>query len=40
MRLKLVAWFAAAEVRSWQRCLVDATANKVRVMRPPKGDDE
>lgn len=35
----LVAWFATAEARTWERCFVVATANKVRVMRPPTGGD-
>ena len=30
----LVAWFSAPDVRTWKRCLVVATPNKVRVMRP------
>jgi len=35
----LAAWFASAEARSWERCFVVATANKVRVLRPPRQDD-
>ncbi|MBI2394578.1 MAG: DUF5615 family PIN-like protein [Deltaproteobacteria bacterium] len=30
----LVAWFAAPDARTWQRCFVVATPNKVRVVRP------
>jgi predicted nuclease of predicted toxin-antitoxin system len=31
----LVAWFSAPDVRSWKRCFVVATPNKVRVIKPP-----
>ena len=31
----LVAGFSTAEARSWSRCFVVITANKVRVLRPP-----
>jgi len=30
----LVSWFAAADVKSWKRCFVVVTQNKVRVLRP------
>jgi predicted nuclease of predicted toxin-antitoxin system len=30
----LVGWFSTPDARSWARCLVVATSNKVRVMRP------
>ena len=32
----LVAWFQAGDSRSWERCFVVATPNKVRVLRPPR----
>jgi hypothetical protein len=35
----LVAWFSTAESRTWERCFVVATLNKVRFLRPAeKGD--
>lgn len=30
----LVAWFSAPDVKTWARCFVVATPNKVRVLRP------
>jgi len=30
----LVAWLTDPEAQSWQRCVVVATPNKVRVLRP------
>ncbi len=30
----LVGWFSAPDARTWARCLVVATPNKVRVLRP------
>jgi hypothetical protein len=32
----LVGWFGGRDVASWSRCLVVATPNKVRVLRPPE----
>lgn len=31
----LVAWLSEPEARTWNRCVVVATPNKVRVRRPP-----
>jgi len=35
----LVAWFSTPEARTWGRCFVVATPNKVRVLRPTKDAD-
>ena len=32
----LVAWFAGADVSSWQGCFIVATPNKLRVQRPSR----
>jgi len=31
----LLGWFSAPDARTWERCFVVATLNKVRVLRPP-----
>jgi len=35
----LVAWFSDPDAKSWTRCVVVATPNKVRVLRPEVSDD-
>jgi predicted nuclease of predicted toxin-antitoxin system len=30
----LAAWFATPDAKSWERCFVVATPNKVRILRP------
>lgn len=31
----LLGWFSTPDARTWERCFVVATVNKVRVLRPP-----
>lgn len=36
----LVGWLSAPDARSWARCFVVGSRNKVRVMRPAKDSNE
>jgi len=35
----LLAWFSDSEISTWARCVVVATPNKVRVLRPAPAHD-